>query len=580
MSSTQHNEELAAIFEEMAALLDILGENPFKVRSYHNVSHIFSTLDGDAAELLASGQLENVKGVGSSTIEKVREYLETGRIAAHLEIRSRLPADILDLLQVPGFGPRKARAVYQKLGVSSLHQLEEAAASGKLEELEGFGRKTEENILAGIELVKKHKGRFLWADAMHVIEPVLNALSSHKSVITFEVAGSLRRYMETVKDADILAATSDPASTSASFLDAAAPVKITSRGDTKVSIVTSYGMAVDLRMVSKKEFPYALHHFTGSKEHNIAMRGRSQKMGFKMNEYGLFRVSRAGRETPVKCASENDLFQTLGLDYIPPELREDAGEIEAAEHHVLPHLVRREDVRGAIHVHSTYSDGHDSIEDMAVAARDAGFSYILISDHSQSAYYAGGLKPDELKKQWKEIDALNRRLDGVRILKGIETDILADGSVDYSDGILERFDCVIASIHSGFTHDEATQTMRLVRAARNRHVDVIGHLSGRLLLQREGYPVNHEEVLKACADTGTAVEINGNPHRLDLDWRWARRARELGVRTVLTSDAHRKETLSHVFAAVGVARKAWLEKKDVLNSRGADGFIAALKNGS
>jgi DNA polymerase (family 10) len=577
MAATVYNEELSRIFAEMGEMLEILGENTFRVRAYENLSRIFASLDHDAKELFESGELEKIKGVGESTVEKVKEFLQTGTIKAHQELKAKLPEGLLDLLKIPGFGPKKAKMVWEKLGITSLHELEEAARSGRLEEVAGFGKKTEENILAGIELVKKHKGQFLWSDAMHVIEPALKALSADRHTRKIEVGGSIRRFKETVKDGDILIASDSPAETAKVFVKAIEPERVTSEGETKVSVVTKAGMAVDLRMVTEENFPYALHHFTGSKEHNIAMRGRSQKLGFKMNEYGLFKEGKGGKETLVPCKSEEDIFKVLGLAYIPPELRENMGEIEAAEKNTLPLLIEKTDLKGAIHVHSEYSDGHNTIEEMAQAAKELGYSYMLLTDHSQSARYAGGLIPDDLNKQWAEIDKLNEKLKGITILKGTECDILADGTMDYDDKMLASFDCVIGSIHAGFTYDEKQQTERIISAARNRYVDVIGHPTGRLLLQREGYRVDLEKILKACADTGTAVEINGNPNRLDLDWRWVRRAKEMGVKFVLTSDSHMKDTLTHQNAAVGIARKGWLERDDVLNTLSVKKFLASLK---
>ena len=577
MAATAYNEELSRIFAEMGEMLDILGENAFRVRAYENLSRIFSSLDRDAKELLESGELEKTKGVGESTIEKVKEFLKTGKIKAHAELKAKLPEGLLDLLKVPGLGPKKAKAVWEKLGITSLHELEEAARSGRLEEMESFGKKTEENILAGIELVKKHKGQFLWSDAMHILEPALKALSSDKHTVKIEVAGSIRRFKETVKDGDMLVASDAPSETAKIFVEAIEPERVTSEGETKVSVVTKAGMSVDLRMVTEENFPYALHHFTGSKEHNIAMRGRSQKLGYKMNEYGLFKESKGGKEKLVPCESEEDIFRVLGLAYIPPELRENMGEIEAAEENKLPHLIVEKDVVGALHVHSDYSDGHNTIEEMALAAKGLGFSYVLLTDHSQSARYAGGLTPEDLKKQWTEIEKLNEKLEGVVVLKGTECDILADGTMDFDNKMLASFDCVIGSIHAGFTYDEKQQTERIVSAAKNRYVDIIGHPTGRLLLQREGYRVDLEEVLKACADTCTAIEINGNPNRLDLDWRWVRRAKEMGVKFALTSDSHMKDTLAHQNAAVGIARKGWLEKEDVLNALPVKKFLGSLK---
>jgi len=571
------NENLARIFGEMAEMLEILGENAFRVRAYENLSRIFGNLERGAPEMLASGELEKQKGVGESSIAKVKEYTESGKIRAHEELKAKLPEGMLDLLKIPGFGPKKARAVWENLGIASLHELEEAARSGRLEELPGFAQKTEANILAGIELVKKNKGRFLWADAMHIIEPALKALAGHPATVKLEIAGSLRRRKETVKDADLVVSSENPAATADAFIEGMSPERVTARGDTKVSVLMPAGMAVDIRIVPAEDFPYALHHFTGSKEHNVAMRSRAQKLNRKMNEYGLFSIGRDGEEKRVECGSEQEIFKALGLDYIPPELREDMGEIEAAERGELPSLIEDAEVLGAVHVHTEYSDGHDTVPEMGAAAKALGFSYLVVCDHSRSAYYAGGLQVRDVKRQWREIDALNAEGGGIRFFKGIECDILPDGSLDYDEAVLAGFDCVIASVHSAFTLDEPAQTARIIAAVRNRYVDVIGHLTGRLLLQRDGYAVDVEAVLAACAEHGVAVEINGNPNRLDLDWRWVKRAKELGVRVVLASDAHMKGTIVHTFAAVGAARKGWLEKKDVLNALSADSFLRALR---
>lgn len=574
--STERNRALAAMFSEMAELLALAGENQFRIRSYQNLAHIFSNLDRDVADLLASGELAQIQGVGKGTLAKAAEFLETGRLQALDELRSRFPAGLLEMMRIPGFGPKRARAVHDGLGITSIHELEEAAGAGKLETLDGFGKKMAENIAAGIEFIKRTRDRFLWSDAWQIVSPVAEALRHDEATVRIEIAGSLRRRKETVKDADMLAASTRPARTADAFIAACKHQRISARGQTKVSVVTELGMSADLRIVTDVEFPYALHHFTGSKEHNIAMRTRAQKRRFKMNEYGLFKESKRG-EKLVKCKDEHDIFKALGLDYIPPELREDMGEIDAAENQRLPALVEPTDLKGAVHCHTSWSDGHDGIEEMAGAASALGFQYIVICDHSRSAAYAGGLGADELDRQRREIERLNEQQPDFRVFSGIECDILADGSLDLPDAALDALDVVVASVHSRFNLSAAEQTRRIIRVLEQPHVHVLGHPSGRLLLQRDGYPLDMEAVLAACARTGTAVEINGNPNRLDLDWRWVKRAGELGIPIICACDAHGAAGISDTLLAVGVARKGWLTREQVLNTLSAERFRAALK---
>ncbi|MBI4212258.1 MAG: DNA polymerase/3'-5' exonuclease PolX [Deltaproteobacteria bacterium] len=563
--------QIAQALDVMAAILEINGENPFKVRAYQNAARIVEGLNGDIASLIATGELREVKGIGAQLAKHIQELCESGSFEEYETLRTSLPVGLLDLLKIPGLGAKKVRVLWKKLDITTIEALKQACIDGHVAALERFGERTQQKILQGIESVKKYEGRYLFPKVEAQALRLRDALKSHSDVIRCEIAGSLRRRMEIVKDIDLVASTKHPATVADFFASLPEADALVGKGDTKVTITTATGVNADLRIVTDEQFPYALHHFTGSKEHNVAMRSRAKEHDLKMNEYGLFRGS---DEINIPCKDEAEIFKVLGLDFIPPELRQDMGEIEAAENHALPKLVEEIDLQGTLHMHSTYSDGRGTIEEMALAAAALGWSYIGITDHSKSAGYAGGMQLTTIARQHAEIDELNRKLKGMRIFKGVEVDILADGSLDYDDDTLRLFDFVIASIHSQFTMPEAEMTARICKALRHPLVDILAHPTGRLLLSREPYAVNLPTVIEAAAKHRVAIEINGHPQRLDLDWRLGRLAKEKGVKTVLTSDAHSPDQLMNVRYSLNIARKGWWEKSDVLNCLSADDLSA------
>ncbi|MBI4124595.1 MAG: DNA polymerase/3'-5' exonuclease PolX [Deltaproteobacteria bacterium] len=553
---------IAAFLERIGEVLEIRGENPFKIRAYYNAARTIGGLTQEIGDLIKKKQLIELPGIGKNLAAHIEELHKTGKVKEYVKILKSVPEGILEMLDIPGLGPKKVKAVWEKLDLTSIGDLELACQHGNVATLEGFGQKTQEKILEGIAQLKKHAGQFLYAEAERPAEAVFQKIAKHKNVQRTALAGSLRRRKETVKDIDIVAATDAPKKVMDFFVKLPEVEKILQHGETKSAVVLKAGPQADLRCVSDKEFPYALHHFTGSKEHNVAMRSLALKKGMKMNEYGLFK----GKNL-ISCKDEAEIFGRLGLNYIEPELRENMGEIETAAKGKLPKLVEEKDIRGVVHCHSTWSDGTASIEQMALGAKALGFEFFGIADHSAAAKYAGGLTPERIKKQFKEIDDLNKKLKGIYIFKGMEADVLSDGTMDMGEKVLAGFDYVVASVHSKFNMTEKEMTARVIKAVQNKYVRILGHMTGRLLLQREGYPLNVKEVIDACADYGTAIEINSNPMRLDIDWRNIPYARQKGVMMVINPDAHSVEGISHFRYGVGIARKGWLTAKEVLNTR-------------
>jgi DNA polymerase (family 10) len=555
--------KVVEILSEISLLLQLKGENQFKVRAYENGARIIELLEEDLETLISEERLGQVKGIGKTLEQNIEELVTTGRLVYYEELKREFPETLFDLFKVPGLGPKKVKTLYEKLGIASLGELEYACLENRLLILPGFGEKTQQNILKGIADLKHYQSRFLFSEAWAIASRIVEGIKNQPGVEKVHVAGSLRRRKETVKDIDILAGSLWPVSLMDWFTSMDDVDVIMGKGETKSSIRLKNGMNADLRVVSPEQYPYALHHFTGSKEHNTALRHIARSRGIKMNEYGLFQGT---QEVLIPCKDEKDIFNALGMDYIPPELRENHGEIEAAIKGSLPRLVEMGDIKGIIHVHTTYSDGRATIKEMADAAISLGYDYIGISDHSQSAYYAHGLTPENIIRQHREIDELNQTYDGrFKILKGIECDILPDGSLDYPDDILSSFDFVIASVHSGFAMDREFMTQRIIRALENPYITILGHPTGRLLLSREGYKVDMEAVLSKAAEMEVAIEINSNPYRLDLDWRWCRKAKDLGIKMAICPDAHDIEGFNHIIYGVGIARKGWLTSSDIFN---------------
>ncbi len=553
--------EAAIFIEEYGVLLELSGANAFRVRAYTNAVRTLEMLETPLDALIAAGTLSEVKGIGKSVGELVLEFADTGTATAYEELRASVPDGLLDMLRVPGLGPRKIIAIREALGIEDLDALALACGDGKLAELKGFGKKTQENILKGIEYIRAHRGRFRANVARESTQTLFDTLQALPQTQRIEVAGSLRRAKETVKDVDFVVSANEPQVISDAFVAHPAVAEITAQGETKSSVRLNNGMQVDLRVVTDGEFPYILHHFTGSKEHNVALRARAQGQGLKINEYGLYHG-----EERVECIDETAFFAAMGLAYIPPELREGLGEIEAAAENALPELLTAADIRGMLHVHSTYSDGADSIEAMALAVRKRGYDYLGMADHSQAAAYAGGLNVDAVKRQWDEIARLNEKLAPFRIFKGIESDILGDGSLDYTDDILEQFEYIVVSVHSQFNLDRAKMTARIIRAIEHPCATIVGHLTGRLLLDREGYDVDVDQIIEAAARCGVAIEINAHPARLDIDWRHVKKARDHGVQIAVNTDAHSTGGLDNLPYGIGMARKGWLRAKDVPNA--------------
>jgi DNA polymerase (family X) len=561
-----NKKEVASILEDIGLLLELKGENPFKTRAYYNAARTLSGLTDDLIKLVESGDIKKVKGIGQALAEKITTLVTTGALPYYEELKAEFPSTIFDLMKIPGLGPKKIKKLYETLGIRSLGELEYACNENRLVDLEGFGAKSQENILRGIEARKKYAEKFHFPVAEEAARRIYDHISKASGIVRSDIAGSLRRKKETIGDIDILASAKpkDVPLIMKRFTTDAEVERVIAEGKTKSSIVLKSGINVDLRVVSDREFPFALHYFTGSKEHNVRMRRIANERNLKLNEYGLFQGK---KETRIECRDEREIFQKLGLAYIPPELREDSGEFEAAEINALPKLVQETDLRGTFHCHTTYSDGANTVEEMAAAAIAKGWNYLGIADHSQAAQYARGLSKTDLKKQRKEIDKLNRKFDEFRLFHGVEADILRDGSVDYDDATLAELDFVVASVHSGFSMSEQEMTKRIIKAVRNKHVTVLGHPTGRLLLSRDGYRVDVVRVIQAASDYGTSIEINSHPYRLDLDWRYVRFAKEKGVPIFINPDAHTTDGLDDVRFGVGIARKGWLEKADVVNTR-------------
>ena len=575
--------QVADILNEIGLLLELKGENPFKTRAYANGARVMESLAEPLEKIVAEQRLGELKGFGDALQTKVTELVTTGRLKYYEELKASVPAGLLEMIEIPGVGPKKVKALHDQLGIDSVARLEAACQAGQVAALSGFGEKTQTKILEGIAFKRQFASKFHLHDAFAAAEPILEALRQHPAVIRCSTAGSLRRGKEIVGDLDFLASSKLPAEVIAAFVNLPGILKVIAQGETKASVNLEAGLQADLRVVSDAEFPFALHYFTGSKEHNIVMRQRASDRGLRLNEYGLFKSAEETRDPArlVKCATEEQIFGELGLEPVPPELREDRGEFAAAENGTLPRLLEWTELKGSLHNHSNWSDGHQTLQEIATMALELGFDYWAITDHSQSSFQANGLKPDRLRKQLTEVDDLNRWLadedHGFRLLTGSEVDILTAGKLDFDDELLARLDVVVASIHQGFTASEAEMTKRIIKAAENPNVHMLGHLTGRLLLEREPYAVNQQAVIDACAETGTWIELNANPWRFDMDWRLWPYAKSKGVKCVINCDAHRASHAGFLRLGAGIARKGWLEKGDVINTLSLAKLAAALK---
>ena len=559
---------VADILESIAQLLDLKGENPFKIRAYNNAARALQQFTGDFGAMTGVEQFEEIPGLGKSIAEKVHEMATTGGLKFYDELKAEFPAGLFELFELQGLGAKKIRAVYEKLGVDSIEALKKACDDGRVAALAGFGEKTAANILAAIEARAKHAGEFRIGDVAAGAEHLLDELRGHPDVIQCAIAGSYRRRKEVLHDLDFIVSTNEPEAVSEFFVKHPSVESVIAHGPTKSSVRLKSGIHADLRVVKDAEYPFALMYFTGSKEHNVAIRGRALDRGWTLNEYRLAPVEEKARTKPEPVPpihSEAGLYRALDLDFVEPELREDRGEIAAAENHTLPKLIVLENLRGTFHNHTTASDGRSSLEEMVLAAQELGLQYLGIADHSKSSFQAHGLGAEQLLEQVAAIRELNKTLDGFRVFAGVECDILKDGSLDFPDDVLAQLDYVVASVHAVFNLPEAEMTRRIVRAISNPHVTMLGHLTGRLLLSRDGYAVNVPAIIEACAETGTVIELNANPYRLDMDWRWWPLAKEKGVRCAINPDAHHTDHLQFLHFGIGIARKGWLTRDDVIN---------------
>ncbi|MFZ5805631.1 MAG: DNA polymerase/3'-5' exonuclease PolX [Verrucomicrobiota bacterium] len=563
------NATIAAVLEEIGTILEIKGENPFKCRAYFNSARVIEGLMENVATLVAENRLGELEGIGETLKERIQTLVETGKLSYYDELKASLPEGLMDLLKIPGVGPKKVKTLYEKLKVTNIELLEKACHDGSVAKLAGFGEKTAKNILAGIEQIRSYQNQHRYGDVIGIAEGIVEILRAHPEIIRISVAGSLRRGKEVVKDIDIIASSKNPAAVMDAFCALPGVMRVLNHGETKSAIVIGEGLQCDLRIVPDTIFPYALHHLTGSKEHNVAMRQLAISKKMKMSEWGLFHIGKTDEETEknlIPCKDESELFGKFGMEYIPPELRENLGEIEAAQAHQLPRLVEWTDLRGCFHNHTIASDGHSTLEEMAQAAAALGFEYLGIADHSKSSFQANGLSEEKLLEQIKQIRAYNAKKPECVLLAGVECDILKDGTLDYDDSILQQLDYVVASVHSSFTLSEEDMTRRIIRAMENPHVTMLGHLTGRLLLRREAYAVNIPKIIDAAATTETWIELNAHPERLDMDWRWWKLARDKGAKCVINPDAHHTSHLSYVKLGVQIARKGWLRKEDVINT--------------
>ena len=614
-------------------MLELKGENPFKIRAYQTGARVVESLnEGELAQRIEAGTLEEVKGIGEALAQKITELQTTGKLEFYQKLKDSIPTGLVEILQIPGVGPKKIRALSEKLGIDSIAKLQQACQNGKIAELEGFGEKTQEKILEGIRNREKYGQRHLWIEAWETAEPILAGLRQLKQVERAEHAGSLRRRMETVGDLDFLVATHSPKPVADWFIAWPGVVEVTAKGETKVSVRLESGIQADLRLVPPEQFVFALHHFTGSKDHNVQMRQRALAQGLSMSEWGLVpaegegtvkeKVGLAGERPlpgakikeqggagaatsasasavapgdakpkgkpptsdvqlstsvrapithnsePITVKSEEELFKVLGLHFIPPELREGRGEIEAAERGPLPRLVEEADIRGVFHNHTTASDGHNTLEEMVAAAQGLGFEYLGIADHSKSSVQASGLTEERLAGQVAAIKQLNAaKKFKCHVFTGTECDILSDGRLDFADDVLASLDYVVVSVHNSFRQDREAMTKRIIRAIEHPSTTMLGHLTGRLLLQREAYEVDVEKVIDAALANQVVIELNASPWRLDMDWRHWRKAAERGLLCSINPDAHDTEGLAHFRTGVGAARKGWLTKENVLNTR-------------
>jgi DNA polymerase (family 10) len=576
------NPEIARVFEEIADILEIQGENPFRIRSYRNAALVIEGLAVSLKNILAEDEkkLETIPGIGTSIREKVVEMLTTGKCKFHDELLKKLPPGLLDLLKVTGVGPKKVALIYNKVGVSTVEELEKAAKAHKLCELPGMGEKSEQKILKGVQEFKRVSGRFNISVASSIAEDYKAYMKKLKGVINVEPSGSLRRWKETIGDLDILVTCKRGVPVMDHFVSYPEVTDVVAKGDTKSTVILTNGLQVDLRVLDKRSFGSALQYFTGSKAHNIAVRDRAKRMGLKISEYGVFREK--GNKW-VAGETEEDVYRTVGLGWIPPELRENRGEIEAAEASKLPELLKLSHIKGDLQMHTTESDGANTLEEMAEAAMEMGYEYIAVTEHSKGLGIARGLEEKRLLKQMTAIDRFNaglkKRGKTFRVLKGTEVDIRADGTLDYDRRILEKLDCVVGAVHSGFDMPGKKMTERIIRGMSTGQLNILAHPTGRLIGTREPYEVDMERIVDAAKKYGVFLELNSYPDRLDLNDIHCKLAKDNGVLVAISTDSHNKLHFKNITYGVHTARRGWLTKKDVLNTRSLNELLKLLKRG-
>jgi DNA polymerase (family X) len=565
-------EHIAGVLEKIATLLELKNENPFKVRAYTNAARAIETFGANVSNFQDEEAVAKIPGIGKSIAHKIKELADTGSLEYVRELSEEFPAGILELFSLPGLGAKKIKALYDKLGISSIEQLQKACEQGRLAELPGFGETTQQKLCDAIARRAAHAGSFQFGQVAAEAETLRADLAAREEALQVQVAGSYRRRKEIVHDLDLLVATSEPETITKLFVSHPLVESVIAQGPTKSSVRLRSGIQCDLRVVTTAEYPFALAYFTGNKEHNIEMRSRALQRGWTLNEYRLAPLPIDPKAKKTKSASkipnvrdESDLYGAVDLDFVPPELRENCGEFEAAEQHSIPKLIEKENLRGAFHCHTVASDGHNTLKEMAEAAQELGLEYLGIADHSRSSVQGHGMDAEKLLDQVTAIRNLNKSFDAFRVFAGVECDILRDGSLDFPDKILSHLDYVVASVHSVFSLSKPDMTQRVIRALENPFVTMLAHPSGRLLLKRDPYEIDMPAVLDAAARTGTWIELNAAPKRLDLDWRWWPLAKQKGVKCVINPDAHRTERLQDLWFGIGIARKGWLTQEDVVN---------------
>ena len=571
-------EKIVTILNQIALILEIKGENAFKIRAYKNGSEIIENYGEDIVQIAHDGKLNELKGIGKALASKIEEIVKTGKLSYFDELKSEFPDSFFELFEIANLGPKKIKKLYEELQIDSIDKLEECSNNGEISKVSGFGKKSADSIIESILFRKNNSKFFRLGNIAPFAESILEFLRQLPQASQAKIAGSYRRGKEIVHDIDFIVATKLPNEIINEFTNMPEVSDVISKGKTKSSVRLKNGIQCDLRVVSNTEFPFALNYFTGSKAHNVRMRSLAIKNGYNLNEYALSSKDKNNQKT---INDESDLYEALGLSFIHPALREDQGEIEAAEISDLPKLVKIENLKGTFHNHTTDSDGKNSLDEMAKAASDLGLQYLGISDHSKSSVQANGLSDERLIKQIKEISQYNKtNKNDIKIFSGVECDILKDGSLDYEDSILSQLDYCVASVHSSFSLTEDEMTQRVIKAIESPYVTMIGHLTGRLLLLRKPYDINVSKIIDACAKNDTIIEINANPRRLDMDWRWWKTAKDKGVKCSINPDAHKIEHLQFLHFGVKIAQKGWLEPSDVVNCLPLDEITKLLKQKS